>query len=296
MDVEFPKPGRYVVAVSGGVDSVALLDILRQKPGLELVVAHFDHGIRPDSAKDRKLVERLASSYGLPFIYKEGNLGSEASEAVAREARYRFLKKVVNENSAEAIITAHHQDDLLETVILNMLRGTGRKGLTSLASNTEVLRPLLRTTKVDLIKYAEDNGLLWREDPTNSDISYLRNYVRHNILSKFNETDKTRLLEVVMGMETTNQELDKILNEMLESQVHNGTVERKWFNQLPHSLAKEFIASWLRKEGLRDFDSATIERLVVGGKTAAAGKTIEAVKGYKLAVNKGNLALKGPER
>jgi tRNA(Ile)-lysidine synthase len=296
MEIIFPKSGKYVVAVSGGVDSVALLDILHQRPDLELVVSHYDHGIRPDSHKDRELVAKIATRFGLPFVYEEGKLGSGASEALAREARYKFLKKAVNENSADAIITAHHQDDLLETAILNMLRGTGRKGLTSLASSSEAIRPLLRVPKADLIKYAKDHGLEWREDSTNEDTSYLRNYIRHNILTKFSEADKARLREVLTNLETANQQLDKILNEMLATQVHNGTVDRRWFNQLPHNLAKEFVASWLRKEGLRDFDSATIERLVVGGKTAAAGKTIEAVKGYKLAVNKGNLALKGPER
>src|SRR5690606_5271626 len=103
------RPGKYVVAVSGGVDSMVLLDLLRQKPKLELIVAHFDHGIRPDSAEDRKLVQRVAKHYDLPFVYAEGKLGPKASEALAREARYAFLRRVQAEQGAEAIITAHHQ-------------------------------------------------------------------------------------------------------------------------------------------------------------------------------------------
>src|SRR5437764_343012 len=134
MDVVLPKPGKYVVAVSGGVDSVALLDMLARSDDLKLVVAHFDHGIRKDSAKDRKFVEDLAKNYDLPFVYEEGHLGSGTSEAVARGARYDFLHRVKKSHGAQAIITAHHQDDVLETAIINLLRGTGRKGLTSLTS------------------------------------------------------------------------------------------------------------------------------------------------------------------
>jgi tRNA(Ile)-lysidine synthetase-like protein len=296
MDVLFPKPGKYVVAVSGGVDSMALLDVLAKRPGLELVVAHFDHGIRPDSPLDSQLVTKIANRHGLKFVSHEGKLGPGTSEAVARDARYKFLKKVVNENSALAIITAHHQDDLLETAVLNILRGTGRKGLTSLASNSEIIRPLLNVPKADLIKYAQVHELEWREDSTNADTSYLRNYIRHNILSQFKEKDKKNLIKKLNELKDTNQELDKLLNEILINQIVEGKVSRQWFSQLPHSLAKEFMASWLRQEGVREFDTGTLERLTVGAKTAAPGKQIDAVKGYKLAVNKYNLALKGPER
>src|SRR6266542_1461422 len=144
------SPGKYVVAVSGGVDSMVLLDLLRQKPKLELVVSHFDHGIRPDSEEDRRLVQRIARAYGLPFVYARGNLGPKAGEALAREARYAFLRRVQQEQGAKAIITAHHQDDMLETAIMNLLRGTGRRGLSSLKSREGLLRPLLNWTKKDI--------------------------------------------------------------------------------------------------------------------------------------------------
>ena len=81
------EPGKYVVAVSGGVDSVTLLHLLRSDPKLKLIVAHFDHGIRPESVEDRRFVAELAKQYSLPFVYATGNLGPEASEAAARKAR-----------------------------------------------------------------------------------------------------------------------------------------------------------------------------------------------------------------
>ena len=85
------EPGKYVVAVSGGVDSMSLLHALKDLPDVELVVAHFDHGIRPDSAQDRELVQKIADEYGLSFEYTQGHLGKDASEEQARKARYEFL-------------------------------------------------------------------------------------------------------------------------------------------------------------------------------------------------------------
>ncbi len=82
------QPGRYVVAVSGGVDSMVLLDLLRQKPDLHLIIAHFDHGIRGDSTEDRHLVQQIAHTYDMPFVYDEGHLGSQASQATARSGNY----------------------------------------------------------------------------------------------------------------------------------------------------------------------------------------------------------------
>lgn len=163
MKVNWPKPGKYVVAVSGGVDSMALLDLLQAHGDYELVVAHLDHGIRSDSGEDRQLVEQAAEAVGLPFFYKEAKLGAGTSEAAARKVRYAFLNKIKTKQGAAAIITAHHQNDVLETAIINIIRGTGRKGLTSLGSN-EIVRPLLNVSKAALIQYAKKHNLQWRED------------------------------------------------------------------------------------------------------------------------------------
>jgi tRNA(Ile)-lysidine synthetase-like protein len=157
------EPGKYVVAVSGGVDSVVLLDLLRMYPGVHVVVAHFDHGIRDDSHLDRAHVQTLAQRYQLPFVYDKGRLGPGASEADARTARYDFLRKAQVASSADAIITAHHQDDVLETAIINLLRGTGRKGLSSLTSGEGIIRPLLEVPKSEIIDYAKRHRLQYTQ-------------------------------------------------------------------------------------------------------------------------------------
>jgi tRNA(Ile)-lysidine synthase len=171
MRVELEKPGTYVIAVSGGVDSMALLDLLVESitEKQKLVVAHVDHGMRPDSAEDRKLVEKTAKALNLDFEYLEARLGPNASEETAREVRYKFLYHIKDKYKAEAIITAHHEDDLIETAIINLIRGTSRKGMSSLSSREGIIRPLLTYPKAELIKYAKSSKLVWREDSTNSD-------------------------------------------------------------------------------------------------------------------------------
>jgi tRNA(Ile)-lysidine synthetase-like protein len=265
-------PGRYVVAVSGGVDSMVLLDLLRQRGKLELVVAHFDHGIRAESARDRKLVQRIAKAYDLPFFYAEGNLGPKAGEALAREARYTFLHKVLEEQGAKAIITAHHQDDMLETAIMNLLRGTGRRGLSSLKSREGLIRPLLEWTKKDIREYADEHDLVWAEDATNDDEKYLRNYIRHNILSRFTREGRDALLRHIKQAGKVNDEIDMLLDKDLDGQPAQNELNRGWYLQLPYAVATEMMAAWLRRNGIMQFDRHMIERLAVAAKTAKPGK------------------------
>jgi tRNA(Ile)-lysidine synthase len=289
------EPGTYVVAVSGGVDSVSLLRALRDLPGTELVVAHFDHGIRPDSAADREFVGALADRYGLPFIYEEGRLGPRASEATARAARYDFLERARNKYGAVAIITAHHQDDVLETAIINMLRGTGRKGLSALADRPRLRRPLLKLSKQDIRAYADAHQLRWQEDSTNSDETYLRNYVRRRLLPRFSETDRAALLSTIEKSAATNMEIDTLLVKYLSAE-DKRTLDRQQFSSMPHEVATEIMAAWLRAEGIRDFDSKTLDRLVIAGKTARPGSRFDVAHAMSMKIGKGDLALVAMER
>jgi tRNA(Ile)-lysidine synthetase-like protein len=297
MDAVLTSPGSYVIAVSGGVDSMALLHALQQKnlafkdKPWKLVVAHFDHGMRDDSAEDRKLVQVFAKNNGLRFVYEEGRLGIGASEARARDARYRFLRKALKNTNSSAIVTAHHQDDVLETAIINLLRGSGRKGLTSLGNRPGIERPLLAIPKRDLIAYAKDQGLRWREDSTNQDTDYLRNYVRHYLLPRFDEPALARLREIIDSAKEINREIDSLLLNQLDLKSTAGNLDRYWFTQLPHAVARETMAAWLRAHGLRDFDSKTLERLVVAAKVAAPGKTFDVLRGSRLAIGPDHLAL-----
>lgn len=295
MDVEV-TPGRYVVAVSGGVDSMSLLHKLATVPDVELVVAHFDHGIRDDSAEDRKLVQSFAAERGLAFTYKNGRLGKLVSEASARRARYDFLHETRQAYGAKAIVTAHHQGDILETAIINMLRGTYRRGLSSLGSTAGIRRPLLAVDKATILDYARTNSVQWREDSTNSDDRFLRNYVRHRLLPRFSGEQKRQLVEYVETVRRINHELDTQLANLLHEQTASAVIDRRWFIGLSHDVAREVLAAWLRAFSIANFDKKTIERLVVGAKTGRPGATLDVVKGWQLQLFSDRLALRERER
>jgi tRNA(Ile)-lysidine synthetase-like protein len=299
MDIEL-LPGTYIVAVSGGVDSMALLDVLLSKyhgsPHVRLVIAHYDHGIRDDSSLDRRLVQAVADRFGAAFVYDEGKLGPGASEEVAREARYAFLRRVQTASGAAAVITAHHQDDVLETAIHNLLRGTNRRGITSLKSNNGVLRPLLHVPKRDIITHAQERKLRWIEDITNQDTRYRRNRIRHAIIPKLNDKSKSKLIDIVKTLSELNDQIDALTINYLHTEPARDLLTRRSFIMLPHNVAREVLATWLRSHGLAGFDQRTLERLVVGAKTFKPGKRIDIYDGYQLEIQKENLALRQLDR
>ncbi len=289
--------GRYVLAVSGGVDSVVLLDLLSQQSDLELVVAHFNHGIRPDSDEDEVLVAKLASQYNVPFVFERGHLGGNVSEADARNARYQFLDRVLHEQQAAAIVTAHHEDDMLETAIINVLRGTGRKGLSSLQSHDHLLRPLLHASKESIYEYAKTHKLEWREDSTNQDEKYLRNYVRHSIMTKFSPAQREQLLGIISKAKQLNEAIDELLNTELHIDINKDAISRHWFIMLSHSVAREVLLGWLRtRNNGMTLDRKTLEYIVLQAKTLSPGQRISVSKDLEIEVSKERLALKHLDR
>lgn len=284
------------MAVSGGVDSVVLLHLLATHPGMQLIVAHFDHGIRPDSALDREFVGGLARQYGLPFVYDIGGLGPGTSEEAARRARYAFLHKVRRAGGARAVITAHHKDDALETAIINLIRGTGRRGLTSLKSTDIVKRPLLHVPKADIRAYAAQQGLKWREDSTNSDPAYLRNHIRHKVVPRLSQAGRSKFHRVLKDLQRINTELDTELDAYISRHSRDGKLDRHAFIMLSHAVAREVMASWLRSRGVHNFDKSMLERTVRAAKIYSAGRKVEISGRAHLYVGNDYLALVIRER
>jgi tRNA(Ile)-lysidine synthase len=183
----FRVPGTAIVAVSGGADSVALLDLLHGVApdlGLTLVVAHVDHGIQMESGKVGKMVQELAGRYALPFELSELHLGPDTTETEARRARYAWLREVQHRRDAAYLVTAHHQDDQIETVVLRALRGSAPAGLAGIARRGRdgLVRPLLPFTHRDLVAHAAARGLAAHDDPANADPRHLRSWVRTLLL------------------------------------------------------------------------------------------------------------------
>ena len=295
MDIDI-QPGTYVAAVSGGVDSMVLLDLLTRQPGLKLTVAHYDHGIREDSGQDRLFVQKTAKQLKLPFVYQEGDLGAAASEAKARNARYKFLHGARQAANAKAIITAHHQDDAIETAIINLLRGSGRKGLSALKSQNYIIRPLLDWPKSVIIKYAKHKDIKWCEDPTNQDTKYLRNHIRHNIVPKLSTAQRRQLIWHLDNLARLNNEIDTVFINHLHTQPAARKLDRHYFVMLPHKQAVELLAVWLRAQGILNFDKKLLEKIVTNAKTLSAGKRIGINAAHTIKVSKEHLALVHQER
>ena len=191
-------PGqRVVVGVSGGADSVALLHVLlglSKRLRIKIVVAHLDHRIRGKAAAaDARFVKQLAVRLGVRCEQARADVPRMAREAgislemAAREARYAFFARAARKTGAQVVVTAHNADDQAETILLNLARGSGMRGLGGIRYSSElgplrVVRPLLDATRAEVVKYLESIGAKWREDETNSDLLFLRNRVRHEIL------------------------------------------------------------------------------------------------------------------
>jgi tRNA(Ile)-lysidine synthase len=196
----FPRHGTAIVAVSGGPDSVALLDLLHRlapELGLSLVVAHVDHGIMPAAPSVGRTVRKLAEQYGLPFETVELNLGPDTTETKARRARYVWLREVQRRHGAHYLVTAHHRDDQIETVLLRVLRGSAPAGLSGIAARARggLLRPLLPFTHRELLEYVVAQGLTTHDDPANRDPRHLRSWIRVELLPRLVERLSPRVLD-----------------------------------------------------------------------------------------------------
>ena len=184
---------RIGLAVSGGADSTALLVLLadlQQTLQFDAVVLHVDHGLRPDSADDAAFVRALAARYGLPFSATRVKIirrPRESIEMAARRERLAFFERMTHELALDAIATGHHADDVAETFLLRLARGSGPEGLAGLKRISHVgpitfIRPLLDIPSATLRAFLRARGLTWREDSTNTDTSIPRNNVRHVVI------------------------------------------------------------------------------------------------------------------
>ncbi len=193
LEKQLARDAHYLLAVSGGADSLALAHacaaLARQGWGV-YSVCHVEHGLRGEEAlRDMRSVQNFCADYGLPCCVKHVDVRALAAveqlslEAAARSLRYRALREAAQEAGAQAIITAHHMNDQAETVLLRLLRGAGPDGLAAMrAQHEDVLRPLLGVERSELERYCELEGLAYCHDSTNDDVHYTRNRVRHELL------------------------------------------------------------------------------------------------------------------
>lgn len=188
------KGDQVLVAVSGGLDSVTLLHLLAQLP-IRLGVAHCNFGLRGNgSDADEQLVKQLAEEDDLPFYSTRFDTAAYAethgisTQMAARDLRYEWLDKIRKENGFHFIAVAHHKNDNAETLLLNLVKGTGLAGLHGMAAkNGPIIRPMLNITREQIRAYAESNKLVWREDASNAMNKYQRNSIRNQVIPLLEE-------------------------------------------------------------------------------------------------------------
>jgi tRNA(Ile)-lysidine synthase len=271
-----------LLAVSGGVDSICLLHLLtsalkdqqikKSHQPLEdhilnfikfnklqkLELAYIDHSQRKDTKNDILAIKNTLSNFGsnIPLHIIKLNLEPNCSEEKARSARYKALEEIRSKRKLDHIITAHHADDQIETALINLTRGTGPKGLSSLRHHQDgIWRPFLwqnnssqstlqnnfHIFKKDLIEYAKIHKLNWNEDSTNTSSIFLRNRVRKK-LNNSKQSLKLSLLYIIERSNNVSKESEELLFKLNQSlQKEDDTYSKDFFKQLPQEVQKSFL-------------------------------------------------------
>jgi tRNA(Ile)-lysidine synthase len=213
---------RSLLAVSGGVDSVVLAHLFH-KYGFEAGIAHCNFALRGEESElDEAFVRQMAADFGFEFhlerfdikAYKE--MESVSTQMAARDLRYAWFEKIREQNNFDWIVTAHHINDSLETVLLNLVRGTGLAGLTGISpQNKHLIRPLLHASRQEVLEYAYANGLQWREDKSNESDNYSRNLIRHKVIPIFKQLNPSLEQTFLVTSERITS-ADAVLTSFLE--------------------------------------------------------------------------------
>ncbi len=303
-----PEPGLAVLAVSGGADSLALLDLfatLAADLGLRLVVAHADHGIAPGSGEVAERVRALAAGrFGLEAVVGTLALGAGATETRARTARYRFLRAVQAERGGRYLLTAHHADDQVETVLLRLLHGSAPAGLAGIPARGPrgLVRPLLPFHRAELRAHVLAAGLEPVDDPANADPRHLRSWVR---------TVLVPAIEARLGGAAPRALLDAAAHARVELRAWDAAVDH-----LPgldprtepgrFDVARDALADydkWLAERALRAVAARggvvlaprSAARLATFARRAASGRRLALPGGLTAEVTLGRLAVFPPE-
>jgi tRNA(Ile)-lysidine synthase len=266
-----------LAAVSGGVDSIVLCDLL-VKNKIDFAIAHVNYGLRgKESDEDENFVAELAKRLNVPFYMERcieetfSKAGENSIQATARKIRYAFFETACRQHGYSKIATAHHKDDSIETALLNFARGTGVKGLTGISPvKNKLIRPMLFTTRDEIVVYANENGLVWREDSSNETDKYTRNRFRHHLLpwlmkeipqaydgfeASFNRLEESEKL-IGAAMEHWEKSCCTSVNE-LETKISLSKL-----SEFPQ--AEIYLRFFLRKNGFPEFSAASIATILNG--------------------------------
>lgn len=218
-----PQQKTYLLAVSGGVDSMVLADLF-QVSGFNFHMAHINYHLRnEDSNLDQKVVSDFCEKHKIPLhlyeVSKNDNQPKNSIQNWARELRYRFFREIQEKVNLDYIVTAHHLNDQLETFIINLSKASGIRGLSGIPKNENgIVRPLLDFSKDEIYDFAKQNQIEFREDKSNQKTDYLRNKIRHNIVPELEKINPDFLTNFSKSINYINQAKD-FINESVEEKI-----------------------------------------------------------------------------
>lgn len=260
-----------IVGFSGGYDSMCLLDILAKLKENEefweinVIAAHFNHNWRGEEAlREQEVCRLFAASRGMEFYTRTAQAGLKKSENEARIARYEFFEEAMEEYDADAVFTAHNKDDNAETVLYRVIKGTGLVGLKGISEKRNCFyRPLLKTTRVEIVNYCETNNLNPNNDSSNTDINYKRNYLRLNIipaLEKINPSVKESLNTLAEVSNSENEIIEEYLSTLRNDVIKDDKIISQAYRALSAQVKKRFIHEYIQKFDL-DYDFKKINEI-----------------------------------
>ena len=256
----------FLVGLSGGRDSVVLLHLLQMAEFENLVLCHFDHGVRKQSTSDAEFVGQLAIRSKLRIINEKRPPATSSSESSLRAARYAFFARAASETHAVGIFLGHHADDLAETFLWNLLRGSGTAGLSGMqpdrvvkteSGSIRLLRPMLDFWRAEIDDYAADNALTHVEDASNRSRKFTRNRLRHDILpwleAKLDRPVRQNLHRAATIFRDENAALDAVIPPV------SDTLETSNLLTLPVAIQRRAILAWLRHHAVSDAGYSEVE-------------------------------------
>jgi len=272
----FPPDARYLIGVSGGRDSIALLHWLVNLGYDRLIVCHLNHQLRGQSSDaDARFVQKLAAKYQVGFELGAANVRALARkkkmslETAAREARYSFFSKAAKRRRCHKIFLAHHADDLVETFLLNLIRGAGLTGLGGMRDvssrqihgvDLTILRPLLSIWRSDIDKYVRECHLRFREDATNKNLAPTRNRIRNRIIPYLEKILDRNIRQNLWRTATIAAEEENWLDKEVPD-LTNVDLSVPKLRALPVALQRRAILKWLRVQNISGVGFEVIERV-----------------------------------
>ena len=255
------KAGRYLIGLSGGADSVALLmtllpDIRDGRIAAEAV--HVNHGLRgTESDDDEKLCRELCEREGVPLTVYRADLQGKTDEDSARKARYGFFREKYKAFKADGLILAHHADDQAETFLMRLTRGAGPEGLECMredetVEDIRILRPMLRIRREEIRAALTEDGTGWREDSTNTDTAYLRNKVRQELipaLEAISESAVDKICRTAGMIAADNDVLDAAAEKLLRENAKGSILNAAAITAEPEAVRRRVLRKWWNAEG-----------------------------------------------